>query len=74
MIVNDLPDLLLGLTGAVDIEDDLGVEDTIDAGVDDTDDSETGGEKSVIISDSLISLRTLPERENCPGCKRKYLS
>ena len=69
LIVNDQPDLLLGLTGTADIDDDLGVDDANDAGIDDTDDSETGGEKSVIMSDSLISLRTLPDRENCPGCK-----
>ena len=49
------PDLLLGLTGILDDDDDndaLGVEDG------------TGQEKSLTISDSLISLSTLEDREN----------
>ena len=47
------PDLLLGLTGILDDDDDvLGVED------------DTGQEKSLTISDSLISLSTLEDLEN----------
>ena len=49
------PDLLLGLTGILVDDDDvdvLGVED------------DTGQEKSLTISDSLISLSTLEDLEN----------
>ena len=49
------PDLLLGLTGILVNDDDvdvLGVED------------DTGQEKSLTISDSLISLSTLEDLEN----------
>lgn len=48
------PDLLLGLTGILvdDDNDVLGVED------------DTGQEKSLTISDSLISLSTLEDLEN----------
>ena len=47
------PDLLLGLTGILDDDVDvLGVED------------DTGQEKSLTISDSLISLSTLEDLEN----------
>ena len=37
-----------------------------EAGSDVIEDRDNGGEKSVTMSDSLISLNTLPARENCP--------
>ena len=38
-----------------------------EVGEDEIKDNEGGGEKSVIMSHSLISLSTLLDRENCPG-------
>ena len=58
------PDRRLGLTGA-DVEPDGGVLEGREAGSDVIEDRDNGGEKSVTMSDSLISLSTLPDRENC---------
>ena len=59
------PDRRRGLTGA-DVEPDGEVLEGREAGRDVIEDRDNGGEKSVTMSDSLISLNTLPARENCP--------
>ena len=63
MIIGTGPDLRLGLTGIVVDETEGGSE----GGGDEIKDNEGGGEKSVIMSHSLISLSTLLDRENWPG-------
>ena len=47
------------------MEPDGEVLDGREAGSDVIEDRDNGGEKSVTMSDSLISLSTLPDRENC---------